>query len=176
MKGRLGALAPLLVFVAVVAIAGIVLLQGGARRDPSETGMIGRVAPPYALADLDGEGVVTPADFAGRAYVVNVFASWCAPCRIEHPVLMALEAGGAPILGIAYKDAPEDTRDFLNGLGDPYAAVGLDPDGRYGLEIGVAGVPETFVIGPDGTILALHRGPLDAGVVERVILPALSAP
>jgi len=118
---------------------------------------------------------VTSETFAGRAYVVNVFASWCTPCRAEHPQLMALQASGVEILGVAYKDRPDATAAFLNGLGDPFTAVGQDPEGRFALELGIIGVPETFVIGPDGTIRAVHRGPLTPDVIESTIRPALSA-
>jgi cytochrome c biogenesis protein CcmG/thiol:disulfide interchange protein DsbE len=88
---------------------------------------------------------------------------------------MALQASGVEIVGVAYKDRPEATVAFLNGLGDPFTAVGQDPEGRFALELGIIGVPETFVIGPDGTIRAVHRGPLTPDVIEGTIRPALSA-
>lgn len=112
---------------------------------------------------------------AGRAYVINMFASWCTPCRAEHPQLMALRERGVEIVGVAYKDRPEASARFLQELGDPFRVVALDPDGRFGLELGIAGVPETFVIGPDGSIRAAYRGPLTEDVVESTILPALEA-
>jgi cytochrome c biogenesis protein CcmG/thiol:disulfide interchange protein DsbE len=86
---------------------------------------------------------------------------------------MALQAGGVQILGVAYKDRPEAASRFLSELGDPFSEVGLDPEGRFGLELGLTGVPETFVIGADGEIKAVHRGPLTQEVVERTIIPAL---
>jgi cytochrome c biogenesis protein CcmG/thiol:disulfide interchange protein DsbE len=89
---------------------------------------------------------------------------------------MALQQRGVPVLGVAYKDEPADTEAFLHELGDPFSVVALDPDGRFALELGTAGVPETFVIGADGRILALHRGPLTDDVIAEKILPALGAP
>jgi cytochrome c biogenesis protein CcmG/thiol:disulfide interchange protein DsbE len=86
---------------------------------------------------------------------------------------MALQAGGVEIIGVAYKDRPEAAARFLVELGDPYSVVALDPEGRFGLELGMAGVPETFVIGADGTVQAVHRGPLTPEVIEETILPAL---
>ena len=106
--------------------------------------------------------------------MVNLFASWCTPCRAEHPQLMALRQRGVDIVGVAYKDRREASAAFLSELGDPYSVVAMDPEGRFGLELGVTGVPETVVIGPDGVIRAAHRGPLSEDDVENVILPALA--
>lgn len=164
-----------LVALALLVVVGAFLLTRGGERETFSDGRIGRSAPAYALAPL-GEGApVTNETFAGRSYVVNVFASWCTPCRAEHPQLMALQASGVEIVGVAYKDRPEATAAFLNGLGDPFTAVGQDPEGRFALELGIIGVPETFVIGPDGTIRAVHRGPLTPDVIEGTIRPALAA-
>ncbi len=88
---------------------------------------------------------------------------------------MELRARGVAIVGVAYKDEPDNAAGFLGELGNPFESVGLDPEGRFGLELGMAGVPETFVIGPDGTIRAVYRGPLTPDVIERTILPALEA-
>ncbi len=164
-----------LVALALLVIVGAFMLTREGTRETFSEGRIGRPAPAYSLAPL-GEGApVTSETFAGRAYVVNVFASWCTPCRAEHPQLMALQASGVEIVGVAYKDRPEATTAFLNGLGDPFTAVGQDPEGRFALELGIVGVPETFVIGPDGTIRAVHRGPLTPEIIESTIRPALGA-
>jgi cytochrome c biogenesis protein CcmG/thiol:disulfide interchange protein DsbE len=170
---RLIAFAPLIALVAIVAIAAFVLTRGG-ERETFAAGMVGRPAPTYALARLGGGDLVTSDDTRGRAYVINIFASWCAGCRVEHEQLMALQAGGVEIVGVAYKDDPEKTARFLEELGNPFSAVGMDPDGRLGLELGITGAPETFVIGADGRVRALHRGPLTREVVYEVILPALA--
>jgi cytochrome c biogenesis protein CcmG/thiol:disulfide interchange protein DsbE len=165
---------PLAALAVLVGVAVFLLTRETARETISE-GRIGRPAPAMSLAPLGGGEVVTTAQFAGRPYVVNIFASWCAPCRAEHPQLMALRAGGAEIIGVAYKDRPEETQRFLDELGNPFTVVALDPDGRFGLELGMAGVPETFVVGPNGAIRAVHRGPLTAEIVQEEIAPALAA-
>lgn len=171
---RFIAFAPL-ILLALLVVVGVVMLTRGGERELFTTGEAGRAAPTYALARLDGGAMLTSDEMAGRAYVINMFASWCTPCRAEHPQLMALQASGVEILGVAYKDRPAATMQFLNGLGDPFSAVGQDPEGRFALELGIVGVPETFVIGADGTIRAVHRGPLTPEVVEEVIRPALNA-
>ena len=170
---RFVAFAPLALLVIVVAVAIVMLTRGGERQTVSD-GRIGRPAPVFELTRLDGGAPLTNEAMAGRAYVINVFASWCAPCRAEHPQLMAMREQGVEIVGVAYKDEPGAAAAFLNELGDPFRVVVLDPEGRFGLDLGTAGVPETFVIGADGTIRAVHRGPLTPDVIERTIAPALA--
>ena len=132
--------------------------------------MIGRQVPDFALPALEGlsrNGAAVPGVDAaslrkGRRTVVNVFASWCLPCHQEHPFLMALSADPAiSIAGIAYKDDVDNSRRFLGAKGNPYSAVGLDRNGRSAIDWGVYGVPETFVVNGDGTILHKHIGPLN---------------
>jgi cytochrome c biogenesis protein CcmG/thiol:disulfide interchange protein DsbE len=170
---RFVAFAPLALLVIVVAVAIVMLTRGGERQTVSD-GRIGRPAPVFELTRLDGGAPLTNEAMAGRAYVINVFASWCAPCRAEHPQLMAMREQGVEIVGVAYKDEPGAAAAFLNELGDPFRVVVLDPEGRFGLDLGTAGVPETFVIGADGTIRAVHRGPLTPDVIARTIAPALA--
>ncbi|MGE3302186.1 MAG: DsbE family thiol:disulfide interchange protein [Hyphomonadaceae bacterium] len=169
--GGIWAWAPLAGLLVLGAAFVTILAHGGGERGFAADAMIGQPAPAYALAALDGGNTVTP--LAGEVHVVNFFASWCAPCRIEQPLLMDIAARGALIVGVAYKDTPEKTRAMLRELGDPFVAVGLDPGGRAGLDFGLRGVPETFVISADGRVLAVHRGPLDRAAIERTILPAL---
>lgn len=169
---RLIAFVPLAALLALVAVSVFLLTREGERNRFTE-GMVGQQLPSYALSRLEGDEPLTNEERRGRAYVINMFASWCAPCRVEHPQLMTLQRQGVDIVGIAYKDRPAASAAFLAELGNPFADVGSDPEGRYGLEIGVTGVPETFVIGPDGTIRAAFRGPLTDEAVRDVILPAL---
>lgn len=171
---RIAALAPLVILFIVVIVGGFLLLRDGdAPRENFAAGMVGEPAPSYALERLGGGEPVTSDALRGRAHLVNLFASWCTPCRAEHPQLMALRARGVEIVGVAYKDAPEDTARFIAELGDPFSVVGMDPEGRLGLEFGATGAPETYVIGADGMVRAAHRGPLTPEVIEEIILPAL---
>jgi cytochrome c biogenesis protein CcmG/thiol:disulfide interchange protein DsbE len=112
------------------------------------------------------------ADFAGEPLLVNFFASWCAPCRAEAPAL-ALLAESVTVIGIAYKDKPVDTSAFLTQFGNPFSAIGVDRDGRLGFAWGVYGVPESYVIGSDGTVLLRHAGPIDRRVLDEVVMPAI---
>lgn len=165
-------LIPIVALIALVAVSAFMLTREGERQTFSE-GRIGRAAPSYALPRLD-EGEAVSIGRTGRPYVINMFASWCLPCRAEHPVLMQLRESGVEIVGVAYKDEPAQTQAFLARLGDPFNAVGVDRDGRFGLELGILGVPETFVVSADGTIVAVHRGPLTPEVIEQTIRPALA--
>ena len=169
---RLFVFAPL-IMLALIAAAAIAMLARPEARAPHFEARVGRAAPVYELARLGGGAPVTPQDFSGRAYVINVFASWCAPCRIEAPMLMELQRQGAPILGVAYKDTPEAAAQMLRELGDPYEAKALDPDGAFGLDLGVTAAPETFVIDANGRIAGAYRGALTEEVLRREILPAL---
>jgi cytochrome c biogenesis protein CcmG/thiol:disulfide interchange protein DsbE len=172
---RIAPFIPLIALALIVAIAAALLLRGGGPAHTITAGEVGRPAPTYALARLGGGTLLRSEDVRGRAHVINIFASWCVPCRAEHPQLMALQTRGVEIIGVAYKDPPAETTAFLDELGNPFDAVGLDPDGRFGLQLGIAGVPETFVVGADGRISAVHRGPLTPEIVRREILPALAA-
>lgn len=180
-------LVPLIIFGALAIVFGIGLFSGDKSKVPSA--LIGRIAPAITLAPLGGlqrDGQPVPAfgnaDLAkGQATLVNVWASWCAPCRVEHPVLMgladtdAVKQGKVALVGINYKDEAENARRFLGALGNPFSAVGVDRAGRAAIEWGVYGVPETFVIGPDGRILEKHVGPIDQQAATRLLQRALKA-
>ena len=112
----------------------------------------------------------------GKPMIVNVFASWCAPCRLEHPQLMKLKAQGVNVIGVAYKDEPVATRAFLDELGDPYALVLVDREGRAGLDLGVSGVPESFAVDAYGTIVAKSSGPVLTDADLQRLVDALKAP
>jgi cytochrome c biogenesis protein CcmG/thiol:disulfide interchange protein DsbE len=107
--------------------------------------------------------------------LVNFWASWCAPCRVEHPKLEELAAEGLPIYGVNYKDEPDKALAFLAELGDPYAGIGADAGGRMGLDWGLYGVPETFVIDGDGTVVLRFAGPITQSVLDTTIRPAIEA-
>ncbi|WP_186419839.1 DsbE family thiol:disulfide interchange protein [Bosea sp. CS1GBMeth4] len=175
---------PLAVFAGLAAIFAVGLFSGDASKVPSA--LIGKPAPAIALTPLEGlqrDGRPVPAfgmaDLAsGKATIVNVFASWCAPCRVEHPFLVAMadsaavKQGKVQLVGFNYKDEAENARRFLGALGNPYSAVGVDRAGRAAIEWGVYGVPETFLLGPDGRILDKHVGPLDGQAAARMLAKA----
>ncbi len=167
------AIVPLLALLGIAALSGLALLRGGGEDRFGPSPLIGKLAPAIALEGLSGGEALVSERFAGRAYVLNFYASWCAPCRQEHPLLLQLRQAGAPILGVAYKDEPGASAAWISELGDPYEAIGLDRQGRLALEFGVRKVPETFVIDAAGIIVAHRAGPIDAAFVQRAILPAL---
>ena len=173
MRGRLLLLLPLAVVLGLGALFGAMLL---ADRDASDvpSALVGRPMPAIAMPAL--KDAAFPERIEGPA-LVNVFASWCAPCREEHPVLTAI-AREVPVYGIAYKDEPDASRRFLQELGDPYTAVGVDRDGRAGIEWGVTGVPETFLVDAQGIVRHRARGPLDAERYNALLaaLARLEAP
>lgn len=167
---RLILFVPLALFLVLVGYFAI-----GLTKDPSKlpSAMIDQPAPQFDLPPVaeGGQGLAT-ADLKGGVQLVNVYASWCAPCRIEHPLLMRMaQEEGVTIHGIAYKDKPVDSQRFLSLLGNPYDRIGLDLDGRVGIDWGVYGVPETYVVDREGRIRYRHVGPLMPADVENKILP-----
>jgi cytochrome c biogenesis protein CcmG/thiol:disulfide interchange protein DsbE len=166
---------PPLLFLIFATLAYV----GLRRENPDElpSALIGRPAPGLAqTTPLRPDAAPTDADLAAPgAKLVNFWASWCGPCRVEHPILTELAASGVPVIGVNYKDSPENALGFLDELGDPYTKIGADAAGRTGLDWGIYGVPETFVIGSDGRILARYPGPLTADAVANRIRPALDA-
>jgi len=165
---------PVAAFVVLAIALGV-----GLYRDPSlvPSPLIGKPAPDSALAEVPGYGpAFSREDFLGQVTLVNVFASWCVSCRDEHPLLVRLsEQEDIPIFGLAYKDDAEDAAGWLDDFGSPYSATGLDLDGRTAIEWGVYGVPETFLIGPDGTIAYKKIGPVSREDLENEILPRVAA-
>lgn len=160
--------------LAALVLLGVLFAGYALKRNPQvqPQAMVGKPVPDLALPSLE-TGAPQPirAAVQGPA-LVNFFASWCAPCEIEHPVLVGLEGEGVRIVGVAYKDAPENSRAFLSRLGDPFAARLIDRDGRAGLEFGVTGVPETYLVGADGVIVAKHTGPLTAETARALLAKA----
>ncbi|MBA5778630.1 DsbE family thiol:disulfide interchange protein [Stappia sp. F7233] len=174
------ALLPLVVFG---ALAALFLLQLTSGRDTSlvPSALIGKPAPEFTLQpvpELLGENGPVPglskADLLGKVSVVNVFASWCVPCRQEHPILTGLAKDKrVQLVGINYKDKAENARRFLGSLGNPYARIGADEAGRATIDWGVYGVPETFIVGRDGTIRFKFVGPLSQETFDRVFAPEI---
>ncbi|MET0596590.1 MAG: DsbE family thiol:disulfide interchange protein [Mesorhizobium sp.] len=170
------ALLPLLVFLGLAAVF-LAQLMSGRELSAVPSALIGHPAPKTALPPLEGDhGLpgLDSADFGGRVTLVNVWASWCAPCRQEHPVLLGLTGDDRFVLaGLNYKDRPENARRFLGELGNPFRAIGVDESGRTAIDWGVYGVPETFLVGRDGTILYKHVGPLTPAAVAEELMPAV---
>lgn len=173
---------PLVLFLGLAALFFSRLETGG---DPSRipSALVGKPAPTIPLPPLAGLKAPGGADLPGidiaalkgKPTLVNVWASWCAPCREEHPVLMQLAKDGRfNLVGINYKDAPENARRFLGQYGLPYQAVGVDPKGRAAIDWGVYGVPETFVLAKDGTIAHKFVGPLTPETVANTLLPLIA--
>ncbi len=165
---------PMLLFA---VLAGVFLWSLDPERDPREipSVLIGKTVPDFDLPAVEGRSLgLSSGDLRGEVSLVNVFASWCVECRREHPLFMRLQANNVvPIHGLNYKDKPEDARGWLDDLGDPYTRTGADLDGRVGIEFGVYGVPETFVIDKAGTIAYKHIGAVTGRVLEEKILPLI---
>lgn len=174
------ALLPLLVFGGIAATAAKMLYDQDVHgKDISAipSALIGTRAPALALAPLDGATVpaLTDAAVKGKLTLVNVFASWCIPCREEHPMLKELAKDTRiNIVAINYKDKSENALRFLGELGNPYAAIGVDPDGSAAIDWGVYGIPESYLVGPDGTILYKRVGPFDDVSIRNELDPAIA--
>ncbi len=182
-RRRLGAYLPLILFGALAMLFLFRLDDAGNNRKiPSA--LIDRPVPEFDLPPLDGlarDGAPMPglatADLKpgdGVPTIVNVWASWCVPCRQEHPVLMDIAGEGkVRLVGINYKDRPGNARRFLGDLGNPFTAVGVDANGRVGIDWGVYGVPETYIVDGDGVIRFKYVGPLSETVMAETFRPAL---
>ncbi|MDF2983383.1 MAG: Cytochrome c-type biosis protein CcmG/DsbE, thiol:disulfide oxidoreductase [Devosia sp.] len=173
MKRILLAVLPLLLLVGLVAVFALNM-----DRDPSlvRSVLINKPAPAFTLPAVAGTGVdgFDTASLEGEVTVVNVFASWCIPCREEHPLLERLKAEtGVRIFGINQKDAPENAVAFLTELGNPYQRIGGDADNRVSIDWGVYGVPETFVVNAAGVITFKHVGPISPESLEKEMIPAI---
>ena len=160
---------PLAIFVVLVGFLAV-----GLRRDPHEvpSPLIGKPAPAFDLVQLGNERRFAPADMAGQVWMLNVWASWCVACREEHPVLVQLARQNVmPIVGLNYKDQAPDAALWLQRHGDPYRLSAVDADGRVGIDYGVYGVPETYVIDKAGVIRFKQIGPVTREVLDKRILP-----
>ncbi len=167
----------------ILTALAVLFIGWSLKRDPAfkPDALVGQSVPETVLPILQ-DGVAGPQNVdirtagVGRPMIVNVFASWCAPCRIEHPRLLALKAQGIAVVGVAYKDEPEATQAFLDELGDPFAMVLVDREGRAGLDLGVSGVPESFAVDAMGRIVAKSSGPILTDADVQRLTQALVAP
>jgi cytochrome c biogenesis protein CcmG, thiol:disulfide interchange protein DsbE len=173
---------PLAIFAILALLFAFALRSGDPSKLPSA--LIGKRVPEISFAALDGlkDGTEPVGGFAaaelasGKVTVVNFWASWCVPCVQEHPVLGTLkQRTGTPIFGVNYKDETSQARRFLGRYGNPFAAVGVDADGRGAIEWGVYGMPETFIINGRGEIVYKHVGPISAESLEAKLIPAIRA-
>jgi cytochrome c biogenesis protein CcmG, thiol:disulfide interchange protein DsbE len=165
---------PVLLFFGLAAYFAWALLSG---RDPQQlsSALIGKPVPQFALPALlpDVPGV-SRADLGGKPVLVNFFASWCVPCRAEHPLLMELAKDpNVTVIGIVFKDKPDAAAGLLRELGNPYDRIGQDVDGRTAIDFGVYGVPETFLIDAGGVVRFRQPGPLTPDVIDREVEPML---
>lgn len=175
-----GRFVPLIIVLLLGALFGGFLIANvwfGYQRDVLPSTLIGRPAPESDLPPLiEGQpGLTTAALQAEGVKLVNIWASWCGPCRAEHPALMELQAAGVTIHGINQRDEPANARRFLADLGDPFALIGVDRNGRASVDWGAYGVPETFVLNGAGEIVYKHVGPINPGELESKIWPAIRA-
>lgn len=168
-------LLPLLAFIALAALLFVgVRMNAGKDNSAIVSPLIGKTAPALNLPELAmPESNLRLEELRGKAYVLNVWGSWCVSCRIEHPVITDLAKSGIAVVGYNYKDTPEDARNWLTEFGNPFALIIQDQDGQAALDWGIYGAPETFVIDAAGVIRFKHIGPLTPEIVNEKIRPAL---
>jgi len=169
---RLFFLLPLLLFA---AMAGYFFVRLGDDASVVPSALIDKPVPQIDAPPLiEGKSGIKTADFTGEVKVLNVWASWCVPCRAEHPLVSRLaQTEGVPVYGLNWKDKKQDAVAWLNELGDPYAQIGFDESGRNGIELGVYGVPETYIIDKDGRIRYKRVGPLSPTILKDEVLPLI---
>lgn len=164
---RLLAFLPLIALVALAAL----FIGWSLKRDPQfkPDALVGKPVPASLVTPLDGGPPVALNSAIRGPALVNVFASWCAPCREENGQLLQVQARGVRVVGLAWKDRPENSRAFLAELGNPFAVVVSDQEGASGVDLGISGVPETFAVDARGMIVAKHTGPLGPGDADRLL-------
>ena len=171
MRKRILLFIPFLVFITL-----IILFNAQMDTDPTELEMAraGQPVPDFTLEALDPPGLtVTNADLPGQPYLINVWATWCPACRVEHPYLLELKAKGINIVGLDYKDERAKAAEWLKNLGDPYSQVLFDKDGRLGLDLGVYGAPETYVVDDQGVLRYRHIGIVNEKVWQETLRPQM---
>lgn len=162
---------PLIIFC-IIGVVAVVMLNASSKGERNSRAigfsMQGALLPEISMTALDDEGVITTEGMQGDVFAINVFASWCAPCKLESPAIDQL-AKRIPVIGINYRDSEEDARRFLDQFGNPYEKIGKDADGNVSIQLGVHGLPETFIVDRDGTILYHLQGPVLASELEGPI-------
>jgi cytochrome c biogenesis protein CcmG/thiol:disulfide interchange protein DsbE len=169
-------LAPVIGFLLLSILLGYALIQiQSGEMSPRDipSPLIGKPLPAFTLQDLHNPGKqYALKDFSGQVYLLNVWASWCVACRQEHPLLKVLpKQEGVLLVGLDYKDKTNDAFAFLKEMGDPYDHILFDPDGKYGIDLGVYGVPETFLVDSNGIIRYKQIGPINQQVWQEKIAP-----
>ncbi len=165
-------LIPLLVFVGLAVFMGF-----GLKHDPHEvpSPFIGKAAPDFRLPRLEGEGTFSPADYRGKVWLLNVWASWCVSCREEHPILLKYaRMSQIPLVGLDYKDDAAAGRRWVDQYGNPYTIIAQDNDGRVGIDYGVYGVPETYVIDKAGVVRYKQIGPITEESLQNTLMPLIA--
>ena len=166
---RLAPAMPLIIFVFLIIFLGIGLFT---HKDELPSALINTPLPEFSLPALKSNTPFTPDDFKGHYSLLNIFASWCVSCHVEHPTLLRFsKTEKLPIYAISWKDKPEDTKRWLQEFSNPYTKIGVDIKGRVIIDLGVTGAPETFLINPEGLIIYKHLGPLTQDVLEDIIFP-----
>jgi cytochrome c biogenesis protein CcmG, thiol:disulfide interchange protein DsbE len=166
---------PLLAFMALAVLLFVgVRMNSGKDTSAIPSPLVGKPAPSLNLPELPmPESRLASSELKGKAFVLNVWGSWCVSCRVEHPIITDLARSGAIVVGYNYKDTPEDAGRWLAQFGNPFALIVQDADGRAALDWGIYGAPETFVIDADGIVRFKHVGPLSAEIVAEKIRPLL---
>jgi len=168
---------PVLIFLVLAGVFGYRLVKIGQGDSPSAipSVMIDKPAPQFDLPPLyDGKAGLSTAGLQGRVTLVNFFASWCIPCRAEHPLLAGLTGKGFVLVGVNYKDKPEDAKAWLDRLGNPYDVLVADRPGQTGIDFGVYGVPESYLIDKQGRIRFKQTGPFTPETIEKDLLPRVA--
>lgn len=168
-------LLPLLAFIALAVLLFVgVRMNSGKDTSAIPSPLIGKQAPALNLPELNmPQQSIGLQDLKGRAFVLNIWGSWCVSCRIEHPIITEMAKSGVIVVGYNYKDSAEDARAWLNQFGNPYALIIQDEDGKAALDWGIYGAPETFVVSAKGIVIYKHVGPLTTEIVQQEILPLL---
>ncbi len=164
---------PAIIFMLIaVAFAAIIAIRPG--QSPLPSAMLGQPLPAFGLPAIDASAPLESVALRGQVTIINIFASWCVPCRAEHPFIQALaQEPGIRVIGIGWRDTPQNIARWLEEHGNPYAQTAADPEGSLTTSLGITGVPETYIISKDGRIAYKYPGPLDTQLMQETILPLI---